>query len=267
MESGFNPDLLNLMNFNFELEKNTVKVRVGVYLNKSVEYTRMFQLEGVDSHIIVIDVPNCAVRRIINVYRSFNPQNNVNARTKFKYQLEIIKNAMTDRCIVVGDFNLDYSKVSDVNYGYRNMFNDFDESLSRFELIQLVNFVTWSRMVGSSLRSSILDHIYIKNPTIVNNLRSLDPFFGDHMLVEFEVTYHIIKNEITMCRDWRKYSKDVLNEKLSNIDWNIKIDNVQEYWNVLENKLIKIIDELVPLTSFDGNVVKSNVPRYMSDQI
>ena len=38
-----------------------------------------------------------------------------------------------------------------------------------------------------------------------------------------------------MCRDWSKYSKDVLNEKLSNIDWNIEIDNVQEYWNVFEN--------------------------------
>ena len=43
--------------------------------------------------------------------------------------------------------------------GYKNLFNDFDESLSCFELVQLVNFVTWSRIVGTSLRLSILDHI------------------------------------------------------------------------------------------------------------
>ena len=35
-----------------------------------------------------------SVKNIINVYRSFNPQGNVNARAKFGYQIEIIKNAM-----------------------------------------------------------------------------------------------------------------------------------------------------------------------------
>ena len=67
------------------------------------------------------------------------------------------------------------------------------------------------------------------------------------------------KNETITCRDWRKYSSDVLNAKLSGVNWNIDIDNVQEYWNVFENKLIKVVDELVPLTSFSGfsgNVVK-----------
>ena len=30
----------------------------------------------------------------------------VNARTKFKYQLEIIKIAITEKCVVIGYFNL-----------------------------------------------------------------------------------------------------------------------------------------------------------------
>ena len=64
-------------------------------------------------------------------------------------------------------------------------------------------------MVGTTLRSSILDHIYVKNPTIVNNLKSIDPFFGDHMLVEFDVMFSKNKNETITCRDWRKYSSDV----------------------------------------------------------
>ena len=92
----------------------------------------------------------------------------MNARSKFKSQLEIIRDAMTERCILIGDFNLDFSKAFDVNYGYKCLFEDFDDALSNFELVQLVNFVTWSRMVGTSLRSSILDHIYIKDPTIVH---------------------------------------------------------------------------------------------------
>ena len=267
IESSFNADLLNIKNYNFELENNSSKARVGIYISKNVEYKRMRHLEGVDSHIVVLDLSNCAVKRIVNIYRSFNPQNNVNARIKFKYQLELIKDAMTERCIVVGDFNLDYSKIADVNYGYKNLFNDFDELLGNFELVQLVNFVTWSRLVGMSLRSSILDHIYIKDPTIVNNLRSIDMLFGDHVLVEFNVVYHKTDREIVKCRDWRKYSKESLIAKLSTIDWNIDIDNVQEFWNSFEKKLINVIDEIVPLTAFNGGVVKTNIPKNIKNKI
>ena len=92
---------------------------------------------------------------IINVYKSYNPQNNANARTKFKQHLEIIKNAMTVNCVILGDFNLDYAKAYDVNYCNKNFSSDFDEVLSEFELIQLVKFETWSRMVGFKRRSSI----------------------------------------------------------------------------------------------------------------
>ena len=60
-----------------------------------------------NGYSVVIDISGSnSVKRIINVYRSFNPQNNVNARTKFLYQLEIIKNTMIDECILLGDFNL-----------------------------------------------------------------------------------------------------------------------------------------------------------------
>ena len=62
-------------------------------------------------------------------------QNNVNARTKFKYQLEIIKSAMLDGCIVIGDFNLGYAKVYDDNYCTKNLFMDFDVVLSEFNLV------------------------------------------------------------------------------------------------------------------------------------
>ena len=53
-----------------------------------------------------------------------------------------------------------------------------------------------------------------------------------------------------------KYSKEKLNVKLSLIDWNINVDDVQEFWNILENKLINIVDEIVPPKTFEGHVVK-----------
>ena len=77
-------------------------------------------------------------------------------------QLDMIKNAMSEKGFLIGDFNLDYGKIHDDNYGHKNMFGDFEDSLADFELIQMVKFVTWSRMVGLVRRTPILDHIYVK---------------------------------------------------------------------------------------------------------
>ena len=91
---------------------------------------------------------------------------------KFVYQLEIFKNAFIEKCVVLGDFNLDYEKVYDDNYAYKLLFEDFDNALSVFNLVQVVDFVTWSRLVGVTLRSSTLDHIYIKDPTVLKDMNS-----------------------------------------------------------------------------------------------
>ena len=49
--------------------------------------------------------------------------------------------------------------------------------------------------------------------------------------------------------------------------WNIGVDDVQEYWNVLENKLINIVDEIVPLKTFEGHVVKEITPKFIKNKI
>ena len=101
------------------------------------------------------------VDRIINVYRCFNPKEGITPRQKLAYQLRLIRNAMTNKTVIFSDFNIDYEKIYDDNYAHKNLFDDLDSELSCFNLIQIVNFVTWSRMVGLNVRSSILDHIYL----------------------------------------------------------------------------------------------------------
>ena len=51
-----------------------------------------------------------------------------------------------------------------------------------FGACTIVNFTTWFRLVGLLLRSSILDHIYHKDPTVIKDLKSIEPFFGDHLV-------------------------------------------------------------------------------------
>ena len=158
--------------------------------------------------------------------------------------------------------------MNDVHYVNKNLFEDFDSILYQLELIQVVNFVTWSRLVGKNLRSSIFDHIYTKDPTVIRNLRAVTPFFGDHYLVMFDVHSESCNvTKLNRKRDWRFYSKEILNAKLNDGDWNTNIDMVQEFWNEFENKLIIVVDEIVPIRDFDENVIKEPTPKLVKNKI
>ena len=117
VESGFDHSTLNIKGYDLEIETNSVKSRTGIYISKDINYSRKIDLEGVNSHIIVIDIEGRSeIRRIINVYRCFNPQEGISAREKFKNQLVLIKKAMIPDTVLLGDFNLDYEKIYDDNY-------------------------------------------------------------------------------------------------------------------------------------------------------
>ena len=92
---------------------------------------------------------------------------------------------MKPKTVIQGDFNLDFEKIYSDNYAHKNLFQNFDKLLSIYNLIQMVNFKTGSRMVGSMLRSSILDHVNVEDPVVIRCLRSTRPYFVDHLMVEF----------------------------------------------------------------------------------
>ena len=268
VESNFDVHCLDLKNFLFELEINSVKSRSGIYISQLINYKRRSDLEGIDSHITIIDITSpSSIKRIINIYRSFNPQGGVNARQKFIYQLEVIKNAMIEKCLLLGDFNLDYNKIYDVNYSQQNMFDDFDDNLAMFNLVQIVNFPTWSRLVGQTLRSSIIDHIYVRDPTLVFNLSFVQPTFGDHVMIKFSINGKRTAPIPVERRDWRRYSSGLLIDRLNGVDWNIGIDDVQNFWNEFESKLVRIIDEIAPMATFHGNVIKEKAPKAIKNKI
>ena len=119
----------------------------------------------------------------------------------------------------------------DDNYCNKLLFNDFEDALSGFNLIQVVNFNTWSRLVGTVLRSSILDHIYIKDPTVLSNLRFSDPFFGDHVLIKFKVNaFKNIANPVKLLN----YLNISLLKNYSNSDYSnlFNFAILQKYLNI-----------------------------------
>ena len=140
-------------------------------------------LEGVDSNLIIIDIEGKSPTRIINVYRSFNPQNGQSQRNKFKYQLSLIREAFVKGTILLGDFNIDYQKKHCVNYSSGSLFEDFEEILSHLNLIQIVECATWSQIVNNCFVESLLDHIYVTDPTISRSITTVKQCFGDHLLI------------------------------------------------------------------------------------
>ena len=97
-----NHNKLKIFGYLTELELNSTKSRVGFYISKLVRYVRRVDLEGSDSNLIIIDVEGTLNTRLINVYRSFAPQNNVFQREKFKNQLSLINTAMCNsNCILL----------------------------------------------------------------------------------------------------------------------------------------------------------------------
>ena len=54
--NGFPENILNCGNYNVELELNTSKKRVGIYIQKEVVYTRRLDLEKENHHIVIIDI-------------------------------------------------------------------------------------------------------------------------------------------------------------------------------------------------------------------
>ena len=107
-------------------------------------------------------------------------------------------------------------------------------------MVQVVDFITWTRTVNGDLKTSILDHIYSANPLSILNLTHTWPFYTDHALITFEIDERKKENDVTIRRDWRNYTKEKLNQMLDIKDWNFKSDNVQAYWDEFENQLINI---------------------------
>ena len=88
----------------------------------------------------------------------------------------------------------------------------------------------------------------------------MQPTFGDHLMITFNLPLVKPKIETTYKRDWRKYNSINLNLILSHEKWEISEDNVQNCWNDFENILIRIVDKLAPMTEFSNNSVKHNPP-------
>ena len=115
---------------------------------------------------------------------------------------------------------------------------------------------------------SATDHIYLSNPTKVNNLKFQIPPFGDHVLITFNIHSKIKNITEIYKRNWQKYSAPILIEKLTSTNLKIDTDDVQTYWNCFESLLVDIVDQVAPLEKIGNNEPSKNfIPAHIKNKI
>ena len=268
IDENYPINILSSPSYQLELERNSTKRRVGVYINKQLNYRRREDLEENDLHVIIIDIESTCKVRVISLYRSFRPPNGMSPGALFDKQLNIVEKNCVSNTIVLGDFNLDYRMQLRSDYPHKQMFLKLTTLIENLNLIQLVDFPTWSRYVRNSLKDSILDHVYVNNMALISNVHSITPTFGDHLLIIIDLTLvrPAVKN-ITR-RNWSNYSKQTLLNSLKHVDLEIDCINVQQYWNCFENIMINVIDDIVPIEeSRPVKPKKTNLPSSIKTKV
>ena len=102
-------------------------------------------------------------------------------------------------------------------------------------LIQIVNFITWSRIVNGVQRESILDHVYTTDIMNIPKLHSITPVIGDHKMLIIYVNRSQANPSMQIKRIWRHHRADNLVHEIGGLNLDYNISNLQQFWNRLEN--------------------------------
>ena len=259
-------DILSFTGYNLEVENNSVKSRCCTYVRSGIPYVRRSDLEGMDNNLVIIDVVLGKKKFvIINLYRSFAEQHNVSTTVRFATQLDIISqtisNNPTHTPVVLGDFNLDFMQIHNPQYRLKNNLEALNKIMSESNMLQIVDYRTWSRNINGILKESTLDHIYVNDVTIVQNLYPITPEIGDHKLIVVEINGFPQVPTPYIKRNWKNYNINDLRIRLMQCNFDYGIENVQQYWNRFENDIISVVDEIAPLTEFTNNYTTKTAPN------
>ena len=96
LDKNFPIKNLQTRDYNFEAEVNTTKSRTGIYIRTNLCYVRRCDLEGSNNGLLIIDFNSTKNYRLINLYRTFNPQNGRTQFENFEAQLSIINNSIVE---------------------------------------------------------------------------------------------------------------------------------------------------------------------------
>ena len=107
----------------------------------------------------------------------------------------------------MGDFNLDAKMSNRNDYNRKVPLQILNDFALENQLIQTVDFFTWSRNINGNRKESLLDHVYVSNHATISNVNHKTPTNGDHVLIIVNVNLKAgCTVETTRKRNWHGYS-------------------------------------------------------------
>ena len=84
-----------------------------------------------------------------------------------------------------------------------------------------------------------------------------DNAYSDHLMLTFALeSDHKTRQVINIWkRNWIHYNKELLCEEFSSIDWNIEANDVQSYYNTLENLIVYVTLNRPPIYPQKGRAI------------
>ena len=157
-----NKSMLEIPEYNIKLEEVSASntIRTIMYIRSSINYVRHQDLERADAHIILI---TCQGLGIASLYRTYKLTGHANHQDAFEEQLVLLSAFFMHQknYITLGDFNLDDGMDLKQDYCNRSLLKTLREFAIEKNLLQVVDFNTWSRTINGIKKESLLDHVYI----------------------------------------------------------------------------------------------------------
>ena len=237
------------------------KSRIVAYTKEGSNLVRRSDLESPDAELIIFDkiYQNTPyIDRIIGLYRPFTGPNgdssSSGAWTRFKHLIGTINEAINGchRSTILGDVNVDLLKRDNAAGRYSEKLETLCVTNS---LEQLIHHPTRTQTLNTDsgwvIQESLLDHIYTSDFLSVNKCGGLHLSSSDHMAIYITYQNSDIKSsekKTIYKRDHRGYNKQAMATLCSAEDWSsvYNTTDVQEGYNIVESKLLNIINTLAP---------------------
>ena len=138
--------------------------------------------------------------------------------------------------VAIGTFNLDENQKINTQYSYHRYYDLLQNRFNELNLIQLIKFNTWGRLVGNVWKESCLDHLHTNDSTSISNISTITPIMGDHKIITANLGDLKPLPKISERRSWKSYSKAGLIELL-NKDYKVVRNLLVNRFQILNNKI------------------------------